>query len=80
MTDQQIAGDENSAPAIPLLDSTVGSRWSFINDNKVEPQSDDREPMLGAVARSVTSPPSSRSRARRKHQAMFKEWSQGRHD
>jgi hypothetical protein len=82
MTDllKQTASDNNSAPALNSLASTAKSRWTFINDSKVEPQSDDREPMFGAVAAGTTSLPAGRSSARRKHQAMYKEWSQSRHD
>lgn len=67
------AGRAASVPESPL-------RWSFINGWKVEPQSDDRAPMFGTVATSTASPSARRSSARRKHQAMFKEWSQDRHD
>jgi hypothetical protein len=74
------AGDSDSGPNLPLPGSTSISRWAFINDSKVEPQSDDREPMFGAVAFTAASPSAGRSRARRKHQAMYKEWSQGRHE
>jgi hypothetical protein len=72
---------ENDAGMAPsLLESSAKSHWSFINGWKVEPQSDDRMPMLGTVAGSTASPSAHRSSARRKHQAMFKEWSQDRHD
>ncbi len=77
---KQTAGDNESAFKLPLLGSTSKSRWAFINDGKVEPQSDDREPMFGAVAFSTASLSAGRSSARRKHHAMYKEWSQGRHD
>lgn len=55
------------------------SRWTFINRWKVEPQSDDRIPVSGDVARSAASPSARRSTARRTHQAMYKEWSRERH-
>jgi hypothetical protein len=71
-------GDAGTAPS--LMESSATSHWAFINGWKVEPQSDDRTPMFGAVAVSTASPSAHRSSARRKHQAMFKEWSQGRHD
>jgi hypothetical protein len=56
------------------------ARWAFINGWKVEPQSDDRKPVIGAVAQDTGSPSARRSTARRKHQAMFKAWSRERHD
>jgi len=70
--------DAGAAPFVPKSSATL--RWAFINGWKVEPQSDDRAPMFGAVAPSTGSPSARRSRARRRHQAMFKEWSQDRHD
>jgi len=70
--------DAGLAPAPP--DSSGTSHWAFINGWKVEPQSDDRAPMFGAVATGTASPSAHRSSARRKHQAMYKEWSQERHD
>jgi len=66
------------APSLPDSFSTI--RWAFINGWKVEPQSDDRAPMFGEVAHSTASPSAHRSSARRKHQAMFKAWSQDRHE
>jgi hypothetical protein len=73
-----VATDTDVAPS--LFDSSAASRWAFINGWQVEPQSDDRAPVFGVVASSPASPSARRSTARRKHQAMFKEWSQDRHD
>jgi hypothetical protein len=70
--------DAGAAPSLPESASTL--RWAFINGWKVEPQFNDRAPMFGAVVPSTASPSGRRSTARRKHQAMFKEWSQDRHD
>lgn len=56
------------------------SRWSFINSWKVAPQGDDRMPMHGDAASGIGSVSAGRSVARRRHQAMYKEWSQHRHD
>jgi hypothetical protein len=70
--------DAGTPPSLP--DHSATSRWAFINGWKVEPQSDDRAPMFGAVAPGTASPSAHRSSARRKHQAMYKEWSQDRHD
>ena len=71
---------ENDGRATTSLSRQSATRRAFINGSKVEPQSDDRAPMVGAAARSTASAASNRSRARRKHQAMYKEWSQDRHD
>jgi hypothetical protein len=70
--------EAGSAPSLPDPLSTL--RWAFINGWKVEPQSDDRTPMFGEVAHSTASASARRSSARRKHQVMFKEWSQDRHE
>ena len=73
-----VASDTDLVP-----DSSATSRWAFINGWKVEPQSDDRVPVFGAVVSSTApsaSPAARRSTARRKHQLMFKEWSRERHD
>jgi hypothetical protein len=70
--------DAGMAPALPEASAT--SHWAFVNGWKVDPQSDDRMPMFGTVAISAASPSAHRSTARRKHQAMYKEWSRDRHD
>jgi hypothetical protein len=75
---QPTATKEAAAP--PSSPDFLASRWAFINGWEVARQSDDRVPMFGAVAASTASPPARRSSARRKHQAMFKIWSQERHD
>jgi len=67
------AGTESSLPE-------SSAKWSFINSWKVEPQSDDRPRELGVATANTASPSIRRSTARRRHQAMFKEWSQNRHD
>jgi len=77
---KQSAVANNTDVAPSLSDSLATSRWAFINGWQVEPQSDDRAPVFGAVVSSPASPSARRSTARRKHQAMFKEWSQDRHD
>ncbi|HEV7472455.1 MAG TPA: hypothetical protein VGN90_00295 [Pyrinomonadaceae bacterium] len=53
-------------------------RWAFINGWNVEPQSNDRAPASGIVAPNAASASARRSMTRRKHQAMFKAWSQSR--
>jgi len=72
---------ENAAVTAPsLAEASATLRWAFINGWKVEPQSDDRAPMVGSAAASVVSASVQRSVARRRHQGMYKEWSQDRHD
>jgi len=56
------------------------THWAFINDWRVEPQFNDRTPVMGEGTGSLGSPSARRSTARRKHQARFKEWSGDRHD
>lgn len=72
------AGDNLSAEFLKRA-AIDDSRWSFINSWKVSPQGDDRTPMHGDAA-SAGSFSTVRSVARRRHQAMYKEWSQQRHD
>jgi len=55
-------------------------RWAQLNPWLVEGQADDRIPMDGSVKDSVSTPSVQRANARRRHQAMFKRWSQARHD
>ena len=43
-------------------------------------QADDRNPMDGSVKDSGEAPPGQRAFARRRHQLMFKKWSQARRD
>ena len=55
-------------------------RWALLNPWLSEGQADDRIPMNGSVKDSGGPPSVQRSFARRSHQAMFKKWSQARHD
>jgi len=55
-------------------------RWAQLNPWLSEGQPDDRTPMNGSVKDSGGTPSVQRSFARRHHQAMFKKWSQARHD
>ena len=61
-------------------------QWSFFNSWKVAAQPNDRPPAPAAVTANLAQPsftPSAsaqRSTLRRKQQAMFKVWSQDRHD
>ena len=55
-------------------------RWAQLNPWLTEGQADDRKPMNGSVKDSSETPSVQRAFARRSHQAMFKKWSQARHD
>ena len=55
-------------------------RWALANPWLAEGQADDRAPMNGSVRDSGGTPSVQRAFARRSHQAMFKKWSQARHD
>ena len=55
-------------------------RFAQLNPWLSEGQPDDRRPMNGSVKESGGVPSVQRSLARRSHQAMFKKWSQARHD
>lgn len=68
---------ENHSQAQTEFDSV---RWTQLNHWLVEGQADDRTPMNGSVKDSGGPPSVQRSFARRSHQAMFKKWSQTRHD
>lgn len=54
--------------------------WALANPWLSEGQATDRTPMDGSVADSGGPPSEQRAFARRSHQAMFKKWSQARHD
>jgi hypothetical protein len=76
-----ISAARKSTPESNRSDALRDSRWAFINGWTVEPQSDDRIPAFGDVAfSSTTSASANRSVARRRHQTMYKRWSQERHD
>jgi hypothetical protein len=55
-------------------------RWALLNPWLSEGQADDRIPMNGSVKDRGGPPSVQRSFARKSHQAMFKKWSQARHD
>jgi hypothetical protein len=55
-------------------------KWARDNPWLVEGQPDDRLPVNGAVTASGGTAAEQRSFARSTHQAMFKKWSQARHD
>ena len=78
--DSSKQNQNQSSAAMALLESAATAHWSFINEWKVEPQSDDRPMMSAEVTPGGASPSAQRSTARRQHQATFKKWSQSRHD
>ena len=73
MSDKTSANSLTSAPSDP-------ERWAFANPWLTEGQADDRTPMNGSVAVSDRTPSAHRAFARRRHQLMFKKWSQARRD
>ena len=73
----QNAKDETNSPTQAKFDPV---RWALLNPWLSEGQPDDRTPMNGSVKDSGGPPSVQRSFARRTHQAMFKKWSQARHD
>ena len=73
----QNAKSETNSPTQAEFDP---KRWALLNPWLSDGQPDDRTPMNGSVKDSGESPSVQRSFARRRHQAMFKRWSQARHD
>jgi len=73
----QKANGETNSPTQAEFDSV---RWAQLNPWLSEGQADDRSPMNGSVKDIEGAPSVQRSFARRRHQAMFKKWSQARHD
>jgi hypothetical protein len=73
---QETKGETNS-PSQAEFDPI---RWAQLNPWLSGGQADDRTPMNGSVRNSGGTPSVQRSFARRSHQAMFKKWSQARHD
>ena len=74
---RQNAKGETNSPVKNKFDQT---RWALLNPWLSEGQPDDRTPMNGSVKDSGGTPSVQRSFARRRHQAMFKKWSQARRD
>jgi hypothetical protein len=73
---QNMKGETNS----PIQEEFDSIRWALLNPWLSEGQPDDRTPMNGSVKDSGGTPSVQRSFARRRHQSMFKKWSQARHD
>ena len=68
---------ETDSPAQKEFDSV---RWAQLNPWLSDGQPDDRIPMNGSVIDSSRVPSEQRSFARRRHQTMFKKWSQARRE
>ena len=69
---------QNPVINLPPLDLFDINRWAFLNAWQVNPQADDRRPMLGGVTEGAGPASVRRSVSRRSHQLMFKEWSKNR--
>ena len=68
---------ETHSQAQTEFDSVGGTR---LDQRLLEGQADDRTPMDGSVKDSGETQSVQRAFARKSHQAMFKKWSQARHD
>ena len=73
----QKANGETDSPAQAEFDPM---RWAQLNPWLSEGQADDRTPMNGSVKDTGGTSSVQRAFARKSHQAMFKKWSQARHD
>jgi len=73
----QNSNGETNSPAQTKFDAV---RFAQLNPWLSGGQADDRTPMNGSVKDSGGAPSVQRAFARRHHQAMFKKWSQARHD
>ena len=80
MSDIHVMPDAKSETDSPTPAQFDPIRWALLNPWLSEGQPDDRTPMNGSVKDSGETPSVQRSFARRSHHAMFKKWSQARHD
>lgn len=80
MSDIYLTQKENGETTSPARAEFDQLRWAQLNPWLSEGQADDRTPMNGTVKDSGETPSGQRAFARRSHQAMFKKWSQARHD
>jgi|GEM_PF-1039406 len=80
MSDIHLIQKANGETNLPRPAEFDPIRWAQLNPWLSEGQADDRTPMNGSVKNSGETPSVQRSFARRFHQAMFKKWSQTRHD
>jgi hypothetical protein len=80
MSDIDVMQNANGETNSPTKTEFDPIRWAELNPWLSEGQADDRRPMNGSVKDSGGIPSVQRAVARRTHQAMFKKWSQERHD
>ena len=80
MNDIHVMQNASSEPNLLIQAQFDPVQWALLNPWLSEGQADDRIPMNGSVKDSGGPPSVQRSFARRSHQAMFKKWSQARHD
>ena len=80
MNGSYVMQNEKGETKSPIQAEFDSIRWALLNPWLSEGQQDDRIPMDGSVNDSGGTPSVQRSFARRSHQAMFKKWSQARHD
>ena len=80
MNDIYLMQKTNGEANLPAQSESDPIRWAQLNPWLSEGQADDRIPMNGSVKDSGGTPSVQRAFARRAHQAMFKKWSQARHD
>lgn len=80
MSDTYVMQKANGEANSPIQAEFDPIRWAQLNPWLSEGQADDRIPMNGSVKNSSETPSVQRAFARRSHQAMFKKWSQARHD
>jgi hypothetical protein len=80
MSDIYVMQNARTETKSPIRADYDPIRWALLNPWLSEGQPDDRIPMNGSVKDSGGTPSVQRSFARRRHQAMFKKWSQARRD
>ena len=80
MSDIDVMQNANGETNSPTQSEFDPIRWAQLNPWLSEGQPDDRTPLNGSVKDSGGLPSVRRAFARRSHQAMFKKWSQARHD
>jgi hypothetical protein len=75
-----VAGSDYSTANLPARPPLAAMHWALAKPWLSEGQDDDRSPVPGTDGDSSGSLSARRSSARRTHQAMFKKWSQARHE
>jgi hypothetical protein len=80
MSDIDVMKKANGETNSPTQSEFDPIRWAQLNPWLSEGQPEDRTPMNGSVKNSGGTASVQRAFARLSHQAMFKKWSQARHD